>query len=81
MKAYIKINGKDNVLVALKDIEKGTVLTLDNNKEIKLKEGIKRGHKIALSNIKKKMMLLNMGILLDMQLVISVLVSGYILII
>lgn len=54
MKAYIKINGKDNVLVALKDIEKGTVLTLDNNKEIKLKEGIKRGHKIALSNIKKK---------------------------
>lgn len=46
MKEFIKINSLDNVIVALADLTKGTVLKLDDC-EIVLKEDIKRGHKIA----------------------------------
>ncbi|TCO76496.1 UxaA family hydrolase [Marinisporobacter balticus] len=53
MKPYIQINGKDNVVVALKDLEKNTVLTVENE-EIQLKQAVKRGHKIALVDIKKE---------------------------
>ena len=47
----IKIHPLDNVVVALKDIEKETVLNVDGDK-ITVAEDIKRGHKICISFIK-----------------------------
>ncbi|MGL5054813.1 MAG: UxaA family hydrolase [Fusobacteriaceae bacterium] len=47
MKKYIKINEKDNVIVALKDIKKG-----ENIAGIIVKQDIPSGHKIALREIK-----------------------------
>ena len=52
MKDYIRINEKDNTLVALKELKSGTVL-MDNNEEIELLENIKPGHKIATVDIKQ----------------------------
>ncbi|SKC84409.1 UxaA family hydrolase [Maledivibacter halophilus] len=51
-KSYIKINEKDNVIVALEDMDKSQTIVIENQ-EIKLKENIKSGHKIALEDIKK----------------------------
>ncbi len=50
MMNFIKINVKDNVVVALKDINKGEAIEV-NGKEITLKEDVKRGHKIAIEHI------------------------------
>lgn len=50
MKEFIKINEKDNVVVALTDLAKGKTIEVDN-KKIEIKEDIKRGHKIAVVNI------------------------------
>ena len=47
---YIKIHPQDNVAVALTDLPKGTVLSVDGVK-IELTENIGRGHKIALQTI------------------------------
>lgn len=47
---FIQINENDNVLIALKDLSEGHTLSVDG-KEIKLKDHIKRGHKIALKYI------------------------------
>ncbi len=52
MKPYIKINGKDNVVVALKDLKKEDVLDVENEETV-LKQDIKRGHKIALKEFKE----------------------------
>lgn len=52
MKETILIDNKDNVLVALRDIEAGK-LVKDGDKEIELLEDIKAGHKIARRDIKK----------------------------
>lgn len=52
MKSFIKINSKDNVFIALEDLEEGSIITVDD-KDIKLSQSVKRGHKIALNNIKK----------------------------
>lgn len=49
MKEIIKINQEDNVVVALRDISKGETIEIDN-KKIELKEDVKRGHKIAITN-------------------------------
>lgn len=51
MKSVLKINENDNVVVALKDLDKNEIIEIDD-KEIKLKEEIKRGHKIAIQEIK-----------------------------
>lgn len=51
MKNVIKINENDNVVVALRDLEKGQIIEIDNEK-ISLKEAVKRGHKIAVRKIK-----------------------------
>jgi altronate hydrolase len=51
MKNLIQINENDNVVVALTDLPKGEVI-LVGNKEIILKEEVKRGHKIAITDIK-----------------------------
>ncbi|MFC4320392.1 UxaA family hydrolase [Litchfieldia salsa] len=50
MKTFIKINEKDNVIVALKPLTKGEILIVDDN-EIELKEQVDRGHKIAIREI------------------------------
>ena len=52
MKDFIKINIKDNIVVALKDINKGETIEVDS-KKITLKEDVKRGHKIAIEDIKE----------------------------
>ncbi len=50
MKEFIKINEKDNVVVALTDLAKGKTIEVDN-KKIEIKEDVKRGHKIAIVDI------------------------------
>lgn len=50
MKKYIKINRLDNVAVALEPMEKGEIVVIDE-KNIELKENIKKGHKFSLENI------------------------------
>lgn len=52
MKKYIKINDSDNVLIALEDMAKDEIVT-SGHVEIKLKEDVARGHKIAADTIKK----------------------------
>ncbi|HEY5583110.1 MAG TPA: UxaA family hydrolase, partial [Ruminiclostridium sp.] len=52
MKKYIKINEKDNVVVALIDLLKGEIISIDE-KEIILKQDVDRGHKIAIEDLKK----------------------------
>lgn len=51
MKAYIKINQKDNVIVALRDLKNGEVIAVDDL-TITIKEDIKRGHKVAINSVK-----------------------------
>lgn len=52
MKRFIKINSIDNVIVALTDLKKDEIIAVEN-KEIQLKEDIKRGHKFATQDIKE----------------------------
>ncbi|EHJ00133.1 Altronate dehydratase [Clostridium sp. DL-VIII] len=51
MKEFIKINEKDNVVVALTDLDKGKTIEVDN-KKVEIKEDVKRGHKIAIVDIR-----------------------------
>ncbi|SHJ98933.1 UxaA family hydrolase [Paramaledivibacter caminithermalis] len=51
MKRFIKINSKDNVIVALTNLKKTDILELEG-KKINLKADIKRGHKVAIEKIK-----------------------------
>jgi len=50
MKEILKINEKDNVIVALRDLSKNEIIEIDN-KKIEITEEVKRGHKIAINNI------------------------------
>ncbi|KHD37553.1 altronate hydrolase [Clostridium acetobutylicum] len=52
MKNVIKINEKDNVVVALNDLNKGDVIEIDG-KVITAEEPVKKGHKIAITDIQK----------------------------
>lgn len=51
MQEFVKINSKDNVAVALKDLEKGSKVTVEDH-ELTLLEDIPRGHKFTLNNLK-----------------------------
>lgn len=51
MKEYIKIKDMDNILVAIKDLEAGSLIE-DQGKEFKLLENIRAGHKFANKDIK-----------------------------
>jgi altronate hydrolase len=51
MKNSIQINEKDNIVVALADLSKGEVLFI-GDKNVKLREDVKRGHKVAIEDIK-----------------------------
>ena len=50
MKEILKINEKDNVIVALRDLSKNEIIEIDN-KKIEITEEVKRGHKIAINNV------------------------------
>ncbi len=50
MRSFIKINPKDNVIVALTDIKRNQVLQVDGS-SLEVKEDIGRGHKIALKDM------------------------------
>lgn len=52
MKKIIKINSKDNVIVALTNLKKDETICIDGD-ELKLLENIKMGHKVAISSIKQ----------------------------
>ncbi len=60
MKEYIQINPRDNVVVALKDLTKGTEFDV-NGKTIVLTKDVPRGHKIAIQDIKKGENVINYG--------------------
>ena len=47
----IKINEKDNVAIAMHDIEKNEAVVVDSQHLFEAAEGISAGHKIALSPI------------------------------
>lgn len=51
MKNLIQINEKDNIVVALTDLSKGEIISI-GDKNITLKEDVKRGHKVAIEDIK-----------------------------
>jgi altronate hydrolase len=51
MKKYIKINEKDNIIVALEDLAAGEAID-EKDLQLTLLEEVGRGHKIALENIK-----------------------------
>lgn len=50
MKNFIKINSLDNIIVAIENLQKGEKIEVDNL-SIKVKEEIKKGHKMALKNL------------------------------
>ncbi|QHJ94056.1 Altronate dehydratase [Bacillus subtilis] len=60
MKSFIKIHKQDNVLLALRDIQKGERLHADGV-SIEVKDDIKRGHKIALQSIKENDSIIKYG--------------------
>lgn len=60
MKDYIRINCKDNVAVALKELVLGTLIKIEDENII-LKETIPAGHKFALKNIMKSNTIIKYG--------------------
>lgn len=54
----LQINKLDNVAVALKDLQKGTVVSV-NNSAIELPEDIPSGHKVAIRILPKMKTSLN----------------------
>lgn len=60
MKSFIKIHKQDNVLLALRDIQKGERLHT-GGVSIEVKDDIKRGHKIALQSIKENDSIIKYG--------------------
>ena len=53
MKEWIHVHSKDNVIVALKDLQAGTELVMDNKDTLTLLSDIKRGNKRAITPINK----------------------------
>lgn len=51
MKKWIRIHPKDNVVIALVDLDKGTMIEVSKNLFITLQEDITKGHKIALDHM------------------------------
>ena len=57
---FIQINEIDNVVVALQDLAKGQSIRV-NQHEVVLKEDVKRGHKVAIKDIKEKEYVIKYG--------------------
>jgi altronate hydrolase len=60
MKNIIQINKNDNIVVALMDLSMGDIITIGSSK-LTLKEDIKRGHKIAIEDIKAEENIIKYG--------------------
>ena len=60
MRPYIKLHEKDNVAIALVDLQPEQELVIDGKRVI-LKELIKRGHKFTLTNIEEKQDVIKYG--------------------
>jgi altronate hydrolase len=60
MKKFIKINEKDNVVVALSDLYKNEVISI-GDREILLKQYIKAGHKLAVTEINEESNIIKYG--------------------
>lgn len=52
MENYVRLHSNDNIVIALKNFEVDTVISV-SGKEIKLKNAIGFGHKIAIKPIEK----------------------------
>lgn len=61
MKDFIKINPKDNVIVALKDLPINHIINLEEL-SIELKNDVNQGHKIAIKEIKKNENIIKYGV-------------------
>ncbi|MBN1469211.1 MAG: altronate dehydratase [Fusobacteriaceae bacterium] len=61
MKDFIKINPKDNVIVALKDLPINHIINLEEI-SIELKNDVNQGHKIAIKEIKKNENIIKYGV-------------------
>ncbi|WP_299059506.1 UxaA family hydrolase [uncultured Polaribacter sp.] len=61
MKTSIRLHNDDNIVIALKDFEKGSCLELNTGKII-LQESIKFGHKIAIVPISRHSKILKYGL-------------------
>jgi altronate hydrolase len=61
MSKAIKIHPKDNLIVALEDLKKGAVISLENE-EIILQEDIRQKHKFALNDFSKGELLVMYGV-------------------
>jgi altronate hydrolase len=57
---FIQINEIDNVVVALQDLAKGQTIVVNGN-EVVLKEDVKRGHKVAVQEIKENEYVIKYG--------------------
>lgn len=57
---YILVYEKDNVVVALKDLEKGETITV-NNEQLVIKTEVPSGHKVAIRKINKSENILKYG--------------------
>ena len=60
MRPYIKLHADDNVVVALVDLAPGDELEVDGQL-VTVKTEIKRGHKLAISNINEKQDIIKYG--------------------
>ena len=60
VRSFIQVHSKDTVAVALEDLAKGSVISV-NNKNITLNEDIGRGHKIALSDQQENEQIIKYG--------------------
>ncbi|WP_282055840.1 UxaA family hydrolase [Maribacter luteus] len=61
MERFVQLHAHDNIIIALKHFETGTILNVNGNK-IKLKEAIVFGHKIAVKPIFKSDKILKYGL-------------------
>lgn len=60
MQDFIRINQSDNVAVALRDFNRGEIITIDNE-EIELVDDIARGHKFALKDLDENQPVIKYG--------------------
>lgn len=61
MEKFVQLHTIDTIVIALQNYEANTIITV-NGVEIKLKEAIDFGHKIAIKSIKKKDKILKYGL-------------------